>query len=59
MWLARTQEPLKWAGNGDPYCSPEFNLVLLEDKNRRAGLGKPKTGLYYEIERAKERRRRR
>ena len=59
MPLARTKEPLKWAASGDPYCSPEFNLVLLADKNRRAGLGNPKTVLYYEIERAKVRRRRR
>ena len=59
MPLARTLEPLKWTAGGDPFCSPEFNLVLLEDKNRRYGLGKPKTGLYYEIERAKERGRRR
>ena len=58
MPLARTKEPLKWSG-GDPYCSPEFNLVLLDDKRRSAGLGKPKTGLHYDIERARERRRRR
>jgi len=31
-----------------------FHLVLLEDTTRRAGLGKPKTGTYYEIEKRQE-----
>ncbi len=58
-WLpgARQRNAVLWTTTGEATCAAGSHLVLLEDPTRRAGLGKPKTGLYYEMERRQKTKR--
>jgi len=57
LLLARASKELMWTETGEATCPDGFHLVLLEDKTRSAGLGKPKTGIYYEMERRQKSKR--
>ena len=58
-WLpgARQRNAVLWTTTGEATCAAGSNLVLLDDPTRRAGLGKPKTGIHYEMKRRQNRKR--